>query len=127
MRIIAFQYTTPAVQAGAKSCTRRVWAPRYAALHHAGDFEQAWDRSPRVHGQRFGTIRLTADPVLEPLSAMPDSDYEAEGFAWLHEHQAPAWPGHFPDWSFAAFTEWRQSGAEMWVVRFELVEAIGPL
>ena len=66
-------------------------------------------------------IRLTDDPVKEPLANMPGSDYEAEGFAYLAEH-----PELIPDSmpigvTREGFQEWRESGEEMYVVRYEYV------
>jgi hypothetical protein len=59
---------------------------------------------------------------LEPLHAMPDGDYEAEGWAWLHAHRdlLPRWITA-SDFGPCAFDAWRTRTAALWVVRFRLV------
>lgn len=142
--ILSFAHTTDALLAGRKTVTRRDWRPRHAARFTAGKIIDAWSQLPYVAGaKQIARVRLTADAVLEPLSKMPDSDYEAEGFGWLWEHYEARHPesldgrhlpdpwridtsklldGRFcaPDWFSAA----QRSGKEMWVVRFELVEVL---
>lgn len=81
--IISFAYTTPALLAGAKTVTRREWKPKHARSFKAGDLVAAYDRSPRLCGKQVATIQLTAAPSWEPDSATPDTDFEAEGFAFL--------------------------------------------
>jgi hypothetical protein len=121
VKIISFAYTTPALLAGRKTCTRRNWAPRYAALFNGGELVQAWDKSPRIGGKRIGTIRLLQEPRLEPLNEMPDSDYEAEGFAYLHQYELNIGQTIWGSWSKADFDRWRQSGEKAYVIRFESV------
>lgn len=133
MRIISFSYTTAALLAGAKSCTRRDWNHRYAQTFQAGERMAAYNRSPRFHGDHVATIRLLAKPTFEPLADMPDSDYDAEGFAWLSEHPEswpkttqgmPAGPVFRHQFSREGFNMWRYSdegrAGYMWVVRFAL-------
>jgi hypothetical protein len=128
VKIISFAYTTPALLAGAKTVTRRDWNAEYAQSFRRGEVVQAYDRNPRFHGKHVANIRLTEGPPWEAMHLMPDSDYIAEGFAWLHEHQdqiSQAGRRVFGTFSFADFERWRQQPGGMWVVRFELVEVLG--
>lgn len=130
MKIISFAYTTPALTAGAKTVTRRDWRPEYAARFRAGELVAAYDRSPRARGRQVATIRLTQRPCYQPMVEMPDSDYEAEGFAWLLAHPAhlPKTIGGLPttlhEFTREGFEHWRTYGEAMWVVRFELVAVL---
>ena len=125
MRIISFGWTWPALLAGGnlqKTVTRREWDAEYAASFKAGELVQAYDRSPRFKGKRIVTIKLLSAPCLEPISDMPDSDYEAEGFAYLDANRHLL-PKRMPyDVSRAGFEAWRQSSGSMWVIRFERME-----
>ena len=129
--IISFAYTTPALLAGAKSVTRRDWQPEYARLAISRSpllktprVHDAYDKSPRNGGRKVATIQVLS-LTQEPIASMPDSDYEAEGFAWLHANgHVPPKSSGFPDFSFATFERWRQSGATLYVVRFELVRVL---
>ena len=112
MKIISFAWTTAALLAGRKTVTRRNWDARYAAQFHPGDVVQAYDRNPRNGGKCVAHIRLVSI-TKEPRSAMPDSDFEAEGFAYLRE-QGKKLPFDFE--------EWRNSGDSVYVIRFELVK-----
>lgn len=132
MRILSFAYTTPPLVAGAKTVTRREWDDEYAAQFRAGQLVAAYDRSPRFRGRQVAVIRLTAAPTYEPNAAMPDSDYAAEGFEWLHAHPEALpktlWgkPCTLDDFSRDGFERWRRNGGSMWVVRFELVQVLAP-
>lgn len=112
-RIISFGWTVEALLAGWKWCTRRCWKDSYAETFHAGDVCQAYDRSPRVGGERVGWIRLVLDPYKEPLALMTDEEERAEGGMWG---------------SAEAFIEAFCAGAgvtreeRVWVVRFELIQ-----
>lgn len=119
--IVSFAYTTPTLLAGAKSVTRRHWKPTHAARFAAFPLVDAYDRSPRAGGRKVAAVRVRS-VTEEPIALMPDADYEAEGFAWLHAQgiAPPRWSG-FPDFSRATFETWRASGAVVHVVRFELV------
>lgn len=129
MRIISYAHTVPALLAGAKTCTRRDWSDDYGARFREGELVSAYDRSPRIHGRRLGTVRLTAQPRREPRTLMPDSDHAAEGFEWMTRHPE-TWPktlwgepfDHFslsPEW----FRRCQQDGGRSdWVIRFELVD-----
>ncbi len=119
---LSFTWTTPALLAGAKTATRLPLADSHLGCWRAGMLVTAYREAPADGGRPVAVLQLTADPALEPLSTTPDSDYEAEGWAWLHEHQ-----GLLPRWIAAgdccpqAFREWRTRATEMWVVRFRVV------
>lgn len=122
--IISFAYTTPPLLAGAKTMTWRDWDARYAAMFKPGAEVQAWDRLPRAHGKRIGTIRILS-VTRGTLADLTDDDYEAEGMAWLAAH-SEAWPKtiwgqrttayHF---SREAFDQRRLDGDEGYIVRFD--------
>ncbi len=85
--IISFAWTTPALLAGAKTMTRRDWTDAHAAKFHAGDLVDAYDKSPRAHGHKVATIRLTRDPYLERVrGSLTPEVQRREGFDWLHAH-----------------------------------------
>lgn len=124
---VSFAYTTPALLAGRKSCTRRHWQPGHARRFQAGATVTAYDRRPDHGGQPVAVLRLTQDAREEPDSATPDSDYEAEGFPYLlscthllpRTIQAQVAQGL---WSAAWFRQWRLAGGRSHVVRFEVLE-----
>ncbi len=118
-----FGWTAPALLAGMKSCSRQTWAPRLARQFRDQLLVDAFDRDPQRRGRQLAIIRLRGDPEFQPLSAMPDSDYEAEGWRWLYQH-----PEAFTsttvrreDFSWEAFDQWRRRPYSVWVVRFEVV------
>jgi len=123
--ILSFGWTWAAFVALVKTATRRDWSPAYAALWKRGTEFVAYNRSPRFGGRPIGTGRLTQDALYEPLSSMPSSDYEAEGFAWLHEHPEAlpksARQQIWGDCTFPAFDRWRNSGGSLYVVRYEIL------
>lgn len=140
MKILAFSHTTaplllPASEPFRKTVTRRYWSDRFAASVHADDLMQAYDRNPRNGGQRVGLIRITADPVREPMLHAPDSDYRAEGFEFIDserklrafvlpriaemlgmrdQRRAPS--------MLALWTAWKLTATSPYVVRFETLE-----
>ena len=87
--IISFAWTTEALLAGRKTCTRRRWSEKnfqrwvraWRDGHHIHD---AWDRLPRTGGRKVGQIRLTCEPYRERLGDMPDRDVAAEGNLWAN-------------------------------------------
>src|SRR3990170_1690123 len=83
MRIISFAWTRPALLAGRKTVTRREWDDSYASRFGEGELVAVYDRSPRYGGKQVATIQLTRVPYRESTRDAPDSDYEAEGFAYL--------------------------------------------
>ena len=131
MKIISFAYTTPALLARRKTVTRREWAQDYAQRFKPGEYIQAYDRSPRNRGKHVAIIRLTS-VTWEPMSAMPASDYEGEGFGYLYEHPEllpkTIWgePVSREDFTPAAFARWQSRRDSMWVVRFELISVEQP-
>jgi len=85
--IISFAWTTAALLAGRKTCTRRDWDERYfqqwvRAWREDRHVHDAYDRSPRAGGHKVGEIRLTCEPYRERLADMPESDVLAEGGLW---------------------------------------------
>lgn len=120
MKIISFAWTTPALLAGVKTVTRRQWAPRHAEAYRAGDLIAAYDRSPRYRGHQVAVIRLTKDVYPEPSDLVPESDWEAEGFAWMQE-RALYVDGVSPQ---ILWRSWKLHPKDFFVVRFELVEVL---
>ena len=126
MKTISMAWTSPALLAGRKTVTRRAWDHAYARRFRKGDIVAAYDRSPRSGGKKIAEIELVMDPYLEPLAAMPSSDFEAEGFKYLNEEKIkPPRSSGFTDFGWQDFTSWRRSGGEMWVVRFRVVKIGG--
>lgn len=124
---ISFAWTTPALLAGQKSVTRRPWQDSHARRFKTGDLVDAFNRQPRHAGTKIATIRIVS-VTKEPMFTMPDSDYEAEGFAYLADnlHLLPksgefSHPERVSRESFAAA---QRASACVWVVRFELVEVM---
>jgi hypothetical protein len=120
MKIISYAWTTPAILARRKTCTRRHWNDDYAGRFKAGELLAGYNRNPRFHGNQIAVVQLTMKPYKEPLAHVPDSDWEAEGFAYLTEIGATV-NGKKPQ---EVWDMWKQSLDEEWVVRFEIVELI---
>jgi hypothetical protein len=121
MMIISFAWTSPALIAGAKTCTRRDWNPEYAMRFKKDDVCLAYDKQPRFGGKPVAKIQLIADPIFENTKLAPDSDYQAEGFAWLKAHGIKV-IGKY-DISYL-WKVWKMDGFDKWVVRFKLIELI---
>ena len=119
---ISFAWTTPALVAGHKTCTRGEWSPIHAARYAEGDEVTAYDKQPRFGGRPVARIRLTADPELQNTRDAADEDYEAEGFPYLEEIGAKV-DGLKPSVLWKA---WKLHPQEMWVVRFEVIELLHP-
>ena len=119
---ISFAWTTPALLAGVKTVTRRDWEPEYAARFKAGQLVAAYDRQPRYRGRQVAMIRLMQAPYRQSTAEAPESDWEAEGFAFLESVGAKV-DGMRPKVLWRA---WHVFPREMWVVRFELVDVVGP-
>ena len=116
MRIISFAWTTPALLAGRKTCTRRDWMADYAQRFTVGELVAAYDRSPRAGGKQVAVIRLTADPILS--NELPAKDWAAEGFDYLEEIGAKV-NGNTP---LQLWDAWFKTKPYQWIVRFEVVE-----
>lgn len=120
---IPFSWTAPALLAGHKTVTRREWKKDYARnFKGPGQIVEAVEPVSEV---KIATLRLTAKPTLELNGLIPDSDFEAEGFAWLEQHPEALPPTHLPLCRLQ-FDDMRilERDRLMWVVRFELI-AIG--
>lgn len=89
MIIISFAMTTAALRAERKSVTRREWTDEYAervkrSLEKSGGLAQAWSASPHRKGEKVGIVRVLSIEK-EKTCEIPDSDWEAEGFAYMVE------------------------------------------
>ena len=116
---LSFAWTTPALVSGHKTVTRRDWDEGYARRFPGGDLVTALDRQRRHGGKPVGLIRIVRAPYLESTAEAPDSDWEAEGFAFLE-------PLGIKVDKLSPRTLWRVwhmpiHAKPMWVVRFELV------
>ena len=124
MKIISFAYTTPALVARRKTVTRRDWYDQYAQRWKPFDQFQAYDRSPRYGGQAVAICEVLS-VCKEPMRAMPDDDFEEEGFAYLAECKIKP-PRTCPLQSFTPeeFAIWRDSDRDVWVIRFKLLRVL---
>lgn len=120
MKIISFNWTTPALVAGQKTVTRRTWDDRYARTFHAEETVMAYDRQPRFGGKPVAILKLTADPYKESTRNAQESDYEAEGFRFLEGIKAKV-NGIPPRVLWRA---WHVSPHQAWVVRFQVVSLV---
>lgn len=118
MKIISFAWTTPALLARHKTCTRRDWNKEYAKRFMRGELAQAYNNSPRIGGKPVGIIMLTQSPYPEWSNDIPASDWKAEGFEYLTEIGATV-HGLTPR---QVWDDWKQRPRVLWVVRFELRE-----
>lgn len=117
-RAISFAWTTTALLAGRKTVTRRDWKESYARQFKKGQVCAAWDKQPRFRGARHvANIVLTERPYLQSTADVPESDWEAEGFAYLQPLGVGV-DGMRPDVLWRA---WHLLPRDMWVVRFELL------
>ncbi len=138
MKIINFNWTCPALLAGAKKVTRRQWADRHAAGFKEGDYVQAWDKSPRVKGaKRVAVIQLTETPWKEAAILMDQADYIEEGLFFLSKnpHLVPEEMkrmlaldgfGNLPAGMWMWFQHWRETGGDQWVIRFKVMSYVEP-
>ncbi len=118
--IVSFAWTTPALRAGAKTCTRREWKPSHARHFREGMKVDAWDHLPRARvrgAQHVATIRVVEPPELQSTAQIPDSDWEAEGFAWLTRF------GTAEDAKLARaiWDAWHARPRVLYVMRFQLI------
>ena len=121
MMHISFGWTSPAVKARSKTRTRRNWKDSHAKKFRPGGLFKMYDRDPRYKGVCFGIGRIVSLHK-EPIANMPDSDYEAEGFAYLHANPHLV-PKSMPiDVSPEGFNAWRDSGEIYYTVEFDIIE-----
>ncbi len=86
--ILSFAWTTDALLAGKKTCTRRLWNERTArawvnAYNSDRLIHSAWNKMPLCRdAKKIADIRLTKGPYQERLTDMPQSDLSAEGGLW---------------------------------------------
>ena len=118
MRIISFAWTTPAIEAKRKTCTRRNWNDQYAERFKVGELLAGYNRSQRYGGHQIAVVKLIQKPYKEPLCNVPDTDWEAEGFAYLTEIGAKV-NGMTPQ---ELWDTWKATEYPEWVVRFEIIE-----
>lgn len=119
MMIISFSWTTDAFLADRKTVTRREWTTDYAKRFKPRDICKAYDKQPRFGGKQIGLIKVRS-LTYENIKAMPNSDFENEGFAYMEEQGLKIWkksPRH-------AFKDWRNDGGMYWVLRFGKVDAV---
>ncbi len=128
MIIVSFARTTAALIAREKTVTRRLWQdPYFARMKKAFDaaiangerglLAQAWSASPHRKGKKVGIILITS-LTRERTTDIPDSDYEAEGFAYMVKHGIQL--GRNLDCQLMWQT-WRETPLVTAVVRFEVV------
>lgn len=126
MKIVSMAYTSPAVAAGKKCVTRRNWKESYAKTFHKGDSLEAWTRSPRNGGRPLALIRLTAEPVSEPVGIKRQEDgyaeleakeviriWNEEGFAYLDTPEGDL---------LEAARRWHDSQRGYWTIMFEILQ-----
>jgi hypothetical protein len=118
--IISFARTTAALVAGRKTVTRRQWKDATAAKFAPGSIHDAWSMSPRFMkkgARKIGTIEIVS-VTKERTCEIPDSDWEAEGFAYMQEHGLDLGP----ELSVALqWEQWRNDpDREAYTVRFKL-------
>lgn len=122
MKIIAFDWTTPAFLAGRKTRTRRDWAPDYARRFQQWEICQAWNHSPRVrmrNPKKIGELQIV-EPIRyeNNLGGMTEGDYEREGFAYMEEQGQTIW-GKTPR---RAFDDWKAMDRMYYIVDFKKLD-----
>jgi hypothetical protein len=115
---ISFAWTTDALLALRKTCTRRNWTDDYATkfirAYDRGESVDAYNKNPRNGGKKVGQIRLTCAPYKESMGKFPAADYENEGFMWMEEHNLKIQGLHPLDFC----QQWINTNEEVWIVRF---------
>lgn len=117
MKVISFAWTTPALLVGRKTVTRRDWKDGWARQFAPGELIAAYDRQARHGGHEVAMIQLVGQPYRQSTKLALESDYEAEGFAYLESIGAKV-DGISPKTLWRA---WHLQPQELWVVRFELI------
>lgn len=118
---ISFAWTTPALLAGKKTVTRRLWDDHFAERFiNAWRFRQpviAYDKNPRNGGKPVATILLTEIPRKEPLGDITDADVQAEGGLWFNREDFVL--------AFLEKNPALTTNSLVWVIRFKLIKTEG--
>jgi len=114
---MSFAWTTDALLAERKKVTRRDWSKEYAARFRERTVHLAYNRLPRIGGNKVGDVRISGPPYPEDTRNIPDADFELEGLKYMEE-KGLLIRGRTPREFFEA---WRQSPQVLFVVRFDLV------
>jgi hypothetical protein len=120
MKIISFAWTTPALLAGSKCVTRREWDKKYAESFEAGEYVQAFDKSPRAGGKCVAIIELTQKPYLQGTDELVPDDWQNEGFAHLESIGAKCGEST----ARKIWDEWKLNPQILYVVRFKTIRFI---
>jgi len=122
MLYISFVWTCAAFTAGVKNRTRRNWNDNYAQRFIKAYYNQgvigALDKNFRFGGKQVGSLKLTEAPFQQLTGKMSESDYQAEGLAWM-EQQGIKIRGLHPR---EFFLNWQQANEMVWVVTFTKLE-----
>lgn len=118
MSWISFAWTTPALLAGRKTVTRRLWDDRFAQhfiwAFYRGDLVTAYDKNPRNGGKPVATIRLTEKPHKERLREITEAEVQAEGGLWANRADFIA--------GFLDKNPELSEDSHVWVIHFKLME-----
>lgn len=114
---ISFAKTTDAVIMNRKTKTRRNWKVVHAQRFRVGQEVDFWDKNPRNHGEKMGSIILTRGPYRENTRKLiyPD-DFIAEGFDYMTERGLDI-DGMEP---LIFFRRWQEQHVLLFVVEFRL-------
>lgn len=118
---ISYAWTTDALLARRKTCTRRDWSDDYAKRFPEGSIHNAYNRQARFGGKKVATVQIVLTPYPERSCDIPDEDFENEGFAYMEEKGLlirGITPREF-------FDNWRESPQILYVVRFKLISTEG--
>lgn len=118
---ISFAWTSPAFIARRKTCTRRDWTADYALKFLPDTRCVAYNRSPRNGGKPIGDLRIV-ELTCETTAIIPDSDWEAEGFAYLESIGAKC--GKLTPRQL--WDQWHDDPITLYVVRFDIISVSIP-
>ena len=114
---ISFAKTTDAVIMGRKGKTRRDWKMSHAQRFRVSQEVDFWDKNPRNHGKKMGTIILTRGPYRENTRKLVyPNDFIAEGFDYMTERGLEI-DGMEP---LILFNQWKAQHVLLFVVEFKL-------
>jgi len=119
---ISFAWTTDAVILEKKWRTRRNWARSHAMKFREGQVVDFWDKSPRIHGQNMGQIKLLSSPYLQRAGKMTDEDYDAEGLEWMQKNYILIGDEQAKDF----FERWKKENLLLYVIEFKLLYLTSP-